>query len=157
MEEYDDHEDLNATLAAVTASEDASVCGKSSVEDVETKASSIVNDEVSEIKDLFRDHLDNLRGASDWACWSSLSDEVNPGSTLESSGIVGLPLSARDASRIKQESGLEGPSHNASEDTTGIVCKLSADHFKLRNPAWQKHIQRILAEVMEALSIDSAI
>lgn len=112
---------------------------------------------VGEIKDLIRDHLDDIEGAREWASWASLSDGVNPGLSLKSSGIVGLPLSTQEALRIKQESGLERSGGDEPENSPDFLCELSTDAFELRNPAWQGYVQLVLAKAKEALGIHGEI
>lgn len=127
----------------------------------ESKISAIKNQarepEVDGIKDLIRDHLDDIEGAREWASWASLSDGINPGLSLKSSGIVGLPLSTQEASRIKQESGLERSGGDEPKNSPDLLCELSTDRFELRNPAWQGYIQLILPKAKEALGIHGEI
>lgn len=112
---------------------------------------------VDEIKDSIRQHLDDIQGAGEWASWASLTDGVNPGLSLKSSGIVGLPLSTPAALRIKQESGLGRSGGGEPENSADLLCKLSTDDFELRNPAWQGYVQLVLAKAKAALGIHGEI
>ena len=130
--------DENLELYHMARSESPSSIDTSApdVEDVETKASSITDEddvpELDEVKEVLRDHLDNIEGGHDWATWGKVSDEVDPGITLGKSGVVGLPLSTYDASRIRQESKLKIRDQETSGGAANVFCQLSADHFKLR-------------------------
>ncbi len=121
-------------------SDDAFESDPSGAEDVETEASSIMNEEyeVGELKHLLRDRQEDIEGACKWVCWGSLSDGVNPGLSLTTSGIVGLPLSTQEAARIIQESELGSSGSDEAQESSNMLCKLSTDRFELRNPAWQE-------------------
>lgn len=82
-----------------------------------------VNEDMSEIKEVLQNTLDGISGAAekDWAFGGSLLQAVNPGLTLKESGIVGLPLSTHDISRVQAAA----QSDLSSKDSSQSMWKLS--------------------------------
>ena len=73
-----------------------------------------------------------------WAsCGPIHHDCPIPGLWLSQSGVVGLPLSSMDASRIKQHASQSGLKSNPIVDNTDLTCDLDPSQFELRNPFWQ--------------------
>ena len=60
-----------------------------------------------------------------------------PGLCLSQGGVVGLPLSSMDASRIKQHASQFGLENNPIVDDNDLTCDLDPSQFGLRNPFWQ--------------------
>ena len=105
-----------------------------------------VEHDIDEIKEVLQNCLDGISTAADrdWAFRGPLLHAANPGLTLPRSGIVGLPLSPHDVSRIQDEarggiSNTENP--NAGYSSCWI---LSAEQFALRNPAWAKFVKDLV-------------
>lgn len=112
-----------------------------------SKVASVEHD-MDEIKEVLQDRLDGISTAvdRDWAFGGPLLHAANPSLTLPKSGIVGLPLSPHDVSRIQDEargriSNLENPSAEKLSCWT-----LSADQFRLRNPAWPTFVKDFVWE-----------
>ena len=111
-------------------------------------------EEVEEIEESDEDD-DNARDLSDiqyslftalqdvdearlWASYGPIHHDCPiPGLCLSQSGVVGLPLSSMDASRIKQHASQSGLKSNPIVDNTDLTCDLDPSQFELRNPFWQ--------------------
>ncbi|KAL8851650.1 MAG: hypothetical protein Q9221_003487 [Calogaya cf. arnoldii] len=95
------------------------------------------------IKDCIKNCLDGISSVADeaWAFGGLLEDAPNPGLTLKGSGIVGLPLSPEDANRLRKESALHTPS-------TSDSCLLKPKSFELRNPAWNRFMEKLVARLL---------
>lgn len=95
---------------------------------------------IEDIKDRLNGSLSNSEVGGEMACFVVLPDPVNPGLFVEGLGTIGLPLSARDAFRIIKSSNIGPPNVSESTNTSNdVICEISSDSFKLRNPAWKKH------------------
>lgn len=78
----------------------------------------------------------------------SFDNGVNPGLEVPGVGLIRLPLSADDAKAIIQSchrSPYGKESETLVDDSVQKSWELNADQIALRNPAWQKQIQTLLA------------
>ena len=86
---------------------------------------------------LFEELLD-VEEARTWAFFGPLPQGIPiPGLCLNQGGVVGLPLSTMDASRIKRHASQLGLECNPIMDANDLSCDLDISQFELRNPAWQ--------------------
>jgi len=108
-------------------------------------------------QDLF-ECLANIKAPGDFSLFGTLKDAPNPGLLLKNGGLVGLPLSDRDAAAIV------GASHQAPfgkgeetvvDETVRKTWELSHSEFALINPAWEPYLETIVAKVSAGLGVDS--
>jgi hypothetical protein len=84
--------------------------------------------------------LTNLTCPGSFACFEGFDIAPNPGIHLDNEGIIGLPLSDRDAQsivRASHEAHLGKGAGTTVEDTVRITWEISAADFSITNPAWQ--------------------
>ena len=103
---------------------------------------------MDEIKEVLQNGLDGMSTPADrdWAFGDPLLHAANPGLTLPKSGIVGLPLSAYDVSRIQDEA---QESISKMDDPTAekpSCWTLSAEQFGIRNPGWNTFVKDFVWE-----------
>lgn len=105
-----------------------------------------VDTNIDDIKEILQNCLDGISSIADqdWAFGDRLDQAPNLGLTLKSRGIVGLPLSAQDAGRIRKEANPDHPPDTMS----GNACVLSPDRFELRNPAWNQYVQDLASKLL---------
>ncbi|TFY70328.1 hypothetical protein EVG20_g2677, partial [Dentipellis fragilis] len=104
----------------------------------------------------FSDHTNDLKSAFSFN--KSYSDAPNPGLKLpEDVGVVGLPLSTRDAAAIKGKAvqapfgmGERTVVDTSVRDTWEIEGKLVA----FLNPSWKQFVSRVLGEVCQTLGVN---
>ena len=104
--------------------------------------------DMDEIKEVFQNTLDGISTPADrdWAFGGPLLHAANPGLTLPKSGIVGLPLSAYDVSRIQDES-QESLSKVDNSTAEKLSCwTFSAEQFGIRNPGWNSFVKDFVRE-----------
>lgn len=120
-------------------------------EDVENDSDSNVDTDqrMKDVREVLQNTLDGVSSASDqdWVDWHGTKNPINPGLTLKSSGIVGLPLSDSDAVRIAREAMVDGKDF-ATKKVPGDHCDLALDKFELRNPAWHKSVMNLGANIL---------
>ena len=104
---------------------------------------------MTDVREVLQNTLDGVSSALDQDCVEchGTKNPINPGLTLKSSGIVGLPLSNSDAVRIAREATVGGKDIAATE-TLGYDCDLGPDKFELRNPAWHQSVMNLGAAVL---------
>ena len=92
----------------------------------------------------------------DFAKAGTLPSAINPGLNVRGLGIIGLPLSEREAVELGKTCH-QAPFGKGSEtivDTTvRNTWELNADQFELQNPAWQTTLDEALEQVAAALGI----
>ena len=77
-------------------------------------------------------HLGSMEEARTWSSYGPiLTKSPTPGLYLKNGDIVGLPLSAHDASRIKRRAS----QNSICGESNSPGCELSPDQFELRHPA----------------------
>lgn len=105
-----------------------------------------VTRELHEIKQVLRKGLDGISSFADQdrAFGGRLDGAPNPGLTLKSSGILGLPLSPRDLFRIRHEADWE----DEVKHRTGYSCIVGSDRFELKNPAWTSYVHSLVSKIL---------
>ena len=116
----------------------------------EDKSENDKNISISEVKEVLQYGLDSVKSAAnrDWAFGGTLANPVNPGLVLEKSGIVGLPLSVHDISRIQE---IADPSPNHVDESVApqrTYWKVSPDKFTLQNPAWEGYVRDLASKTL---------
>lgn len=98
------------------------------------------------VKECLQNTLDCINSVADqdWAFGDRLDHVPSPGLTLKSSGIVGLPLSAQDADRIRREAAPTGGMKRLPRGS----CVLDPEQFELRNPAWAQYVQALAERIV---------
>lgn len=73
-------------------------------------------------------------------------------------GIVGLPLSPHDASRIRVQAtdAAQTSSVSAIVDKDDLICDLGPSKFELRNPAWHSFAQDVALKAVNPFGIGTA-
>lgn len=95
---------------------------------------------MDDVKASLIDHLGSIGEARTWSSYGPvLINSPTPGLYLKAGGIVGLPLSAYDALRIKRQASKSSLSDK--NDSRG--WELSPGQFELRNPAWHQFVQSV--------------
>lgn len=130
-------------------SEDDDDQSDSSSEENESVSSVDLDDKINEVREVVRDGLDGVSSNADqgWAFGAIITQAINPGLTLKSSGIVGLPLSTSDASRIAGEAKV-GNADVLGDNGSRLSCDLSPDAFELRDPAWGPFVSNVAAGIL---------
>ena len=114
--------------------------------------------EVSQLKKELLQCLKGIGGNNkgDFAKGGTLSSAVNPGLNVRGLGVIGLPLSEREAVELGKACH-QAPFGKGSEtiiDTTvRNTWELNADQFELQNSAWQTTLDEALEQVAAALGV----
>lgn len=94
-------------------------------------------DALDDIQGSLFEVLHDIDEVKSWASYGPIRDRLPiPGLHLSQGGVVGLPLSSMDASRIKQHASQFELKSNPSVDDNDPTCDLDSSQFELRNPAW---------------------
>lgn len=103
------------------------------------------DEEMGEVKEVLTNTLDSVTSIADteWAFGNQMNRPPNPGLTLSNHGIVGLPLSALEAYRIRQEAIL----NKGSDKMVGSTV-IGPNSFELRNPAWS-YMFKLASKILE--------
>ena len=92
----------------------------------------------------------------DFAKAGTLPSAVNPGLSVRGLGIIGLPLSEREAVALGTACH-QAPFGKGSETIVDTAVRntweLNADQFELQNPAWQNTLDEALERVAAALDV----
>ncbi|RDL31044.1 uncharacterized protein BP5553_09833 [Venustampulla echinocandica] len=115
--------------------------------------------DIDELKDEISQCLSSVKGASTFALFETLSGSPNPGLYLKNGGVVGLPLSDRDAEAIiaaSHEAPFGKGEQTVVDKSVRKTWELSPPDFELRNPAWGRFIESIVAKVSAGLGVDEA-
>ncbi len=101
----------------------------------------------------------NIKSDGSLALFDQLYNAPNPGTCLRNGGMIGLPLSDRDAQAIVLTS--HAAPFGKGEDTivdTRVrkTWEISAADFELKNPAWQKFLDTVVSKVSSGLGVDAA-
>lgn len=115
--------------------------------------------DIDELKGEISECLDGIHTIGTFALFENLDAAPNPGLYLKSGGIVGLPLSDRDAEAVIAASH-EAPFGKGEETiidkSVRKAWELSSTNFELRNPAWPGFVQSIVAKVSAGLGVSAA-
>ncbi|TVY44089.1 hypothetical protein LOCC1_G004493, partial [Lachnellula occidentalis] len=118
----------------------------------------LVDLDAEELKEGLDECLSNIEGDGSFALFEPLINPPNPGIYLKEGGVVGLPLSDRDAEAIIAAS-RQAP-FGKGEDTlvdTSVrkTWEVSPTNFELKNPAWQLFVKTVVARVSTGLGVDA--
>lgn len=112
------------------------------------------------IKDDLHDVLCRLRPSEDFATTGNCPVEVNPCIWIFGLGVVGLPLSERDAELIVNVS-MPAPYGLSTETnmdkSVRQTWELKADEFELKNPRWGEFVTEVLDRVLRDLAVPSGL
>ena len=101
--------------------------------------------------------LDEIEQDRTWASHGPVLSKLPiPGLHLSRGGVVGLPLSLKAASRIKQHASQFGSEINPSADDDDLTCDLDPSQFELRNPMWHDAAQVVGLEAVRAFDVGDA-
>ena len=102
------------------------------------------------VKASLINHLARMGEARTWSSHGPiLISSPTPGLYLNDGDVIGLPLSSRDALRIK-----EYASQSSGSDKGDILgCNLNPRQFELRNPAWRPFVQSVGLNATEPFGI----
>lgn len=101
--------------------------------------------------------LHDVDEARSWASYGSIQHSLPiPGLHLSQGGVVGLPLSSMDASRIKQHALQLGLASNSGVDDHDQTCVLDPSQFELRNPRWHNVAQVLGMEAARPFDVGPA-
>ena len=88
----------------------------------------------------------NGNGSGHFATAGTLPNAFNPGLNVHGLGIIGLPLSKREAVALSKACH-QAPFGKGSETI------IDADQFELQNPAWQITLDQAVQQVASALGV----
>ena len=117
-----------------------------------------VNSKITDLKKQLGQCLKevNGKGRGHFATTGALSSAVNPGLNVHGLGIIGLPLSAREAVELAKACH-QAPFGKGSETIIDTdvrnTWELNADQFELENPEWQKVLDSAVHQVANALGV----
>ena len=114
-------------------------------------------DALNDIQYSLFEFLDNINEARTWASYVPiLSNPPIPGLHLSQGGVVGLPLSLTDATRLKQHaSPIEsGKNHSVYDDD--VTCDFDPSQFELRNPMWHAFAEYVGKEAVKPFGVDQS-
>lgn len=98
-------------------------------------------DDASDLSDVQHSLFEALQDVDQARLWTSYGPIPQgipiPGLCLSQGGVVGLPLSLMDASRIKQHASQFASECDPIMDDNDLTCDLDVSQFELRNPDWQ--------------------
>lgn len=112
-----------------------------------------------ELREELFDCLNNIQSNGSFALFEHLSNPPNPGLYLKNGGLIGLPLSERDAKVVVAASHAApfGKGEQTIVDNTvRKTWELSPSEFEIRNPAWHPFLESIVAKVSTGLGVDSS-
>lgn len=102
--------------------------------------------------------LSNMKADGSFALFESLDNTPNPGLHLKNGGLVGLPLSDRDAQAIVASSH-EAPFGKGEETLVDTSVRktweISPGDFELKNAAWQPFLLGFIKKVSAGLGVDT--
>jgi hypothetical protein len=110
------------------------------------------------IKENLCASLNNVKPLGDIAYAQSIDSCPNPVLHVKNLGVIGLPLSVRDAGALI-DACHQSPFGKGAEtvvDTSVRKCwELNGDQFDLRHPRWPATLQEIVADVVRGLGVGS--
>lgn len=121
---------------------------------VESSVESALDDD--KLKLDLETYLSDLEATGSFALFKPAHDAPNPGLSIKGAGIIGLPLSDRDAEAFIEASH-QAPfgkgSQTIVDNSVRRTWELSADEFEIKNPAWNIFLNTILAHVEAGLGV----
>ncbi|KAH0562687.1 hypothetical protein GP486_002644 [Trichoglossum hirsutum] len=124
----------------------------------QSEASSINLNNAHFIKGRLYAYLSYTNPPGSFASFGILLDPVNPGVSVNNIGVIGLPLSERDAKAIIgvcHEATSAGSDKMLADATTKGIWELDADKFHVRNPRWHLALRKIIKKVGSDLGVES--
>lgn len=119
----------------------------------------VTENAISNIRSQLKDCLNNVHDVR-FATSGALPNAANPGIFVQSVGLVGLPLSSRDAEAIIDTVHTERvhAEYPASAVTlpTGS-WNLMPDQFEIQNPVWQQTLTGAIEKTAKALGLKNQI
>ena len=114
--------------------------------------------DLSQLKKQLFQCLKGIGGKNkgDFARQGTLSSANNPGLNVHGLGIIGLPLSTRDAVELGKfchQAPFGKGSETIVDTTVRNTWELNADQFELQNPAWQTTLDDALEQVASTLGV----
>lgn len=106
-------------------------------------------------RNQLRDCLENVHDGR-FATSGPLPNAANPGIFVRNLGVVGIPLSHRDAEAII---GIAHKNQNQADHSGSIVstsigsCELVPGQFEIQNPFWQETLREAVEETAKALGL----
>ena len=114
---------------------------------------------VSNTRNRLRDCLDNVHNGR-FATSGALQNANNPGIFIPKLGVVGLPMSHRDAEAImgtvhEDRDGADRP--GSIDPPLSGSCELSPDQFELQNPLWPRTLTEAVEKTVKDFCITKQI
>lgn len=102
--------------------------------------------------------LTNVQVLSSFALFEQMPNPPNPGLDMKNGGLVGLPLSDRDAQVIVAASHAAPfgkGEHTIVDESVRKTWEVSPTDFSITNPAWDDFLQLIVKRVTKGLGVSS--
>jgi 2OG-Fe(II) oxygenase superfamily len=112
--------------------------------------------DLDRLKDDLQAAFRNIEASGSFLTSKSFANCVSPGLEVPGIGPIGLPLTPRDAEAIIKcchASPYGKGGETLINDSVRKSWELDADQFYLQNPAWQKQIQLLVANVVSGLGL----
>jgi hypothetical protein len=114
--------------------------------------------EIDELRAGLDECLSNILPRGTFALFETTNNPPNPGIYLKNGGVVGLPLSDRDAQAIIAAS-REAPFGKGEETIVDRnvrkTWELAPKDFELRNPVWNPFVEGVVEKVSKGLGVDA--
>lgn len=104
--------------------------------------------------------LNDITTAGCFSTYHRKTSYVNPGLHVDGLGLIPFPLSTRDAEALVQVSkgASSGKRDETFTDTTlRKIWEIDSSKVQFRNPAWQNHLAKLVADSTSTLGIDFPI
>jgi hypothetical protein len=112
--------------------------------------------DVEEFKAELQECLDDVQYDGSFSSFHTFDKYVNPGLHITNYGLVGLPLTVRDAEAITRfcsPSPFGKGSHTVIDTSVRKTWELDCTIFECRNPAWDKYLDFIAKKALEELGV----
>lgn len=121
--------------------------------------SSLNSTDEDAFKLALQDCLDDVKAAGSFAAQFHSSLYPNPGLYIKGIGLVGLPLSTKDAKAIIRCS-KQAPFGRGDETVVDISVRrtweLDTSKFEIRNPAWVEYLSDLKSKAIDALGVSAS-
>lgn len=115
---------------------------------------------MDDVKGRLDSILEAVNSTADFSLHRTLSDNVNPGLTVEGLGIIGLPVSIRDVKElisVSRQSPFGFKSETRIDTNVRRTFELHPDQYSLKNPAWQQSMSKILESVEKTFRVHGKV
>lgn len=154
-----DDGDQDESSSSVVDSDDSSGDEESSIcSSADTGSTQSENDIVSNVKDSIRSVLELIEASGSFAHFEFVENPCNPGLMIDGYGAVGLPLSERDADRLKEQSERrlsrsqsQSPSSTSLDNFTSL--EINPTGVRFGNPAWKVYLQGLIDHIEHELGL----